>query len=109
MIPLLRSAHISAARARPQRGGLIEIPRDNVANDRIHRAVALQYCKRVQQVGVENFLYILEKFGERNHFIIIDDELHSDVFDLGLLFVPRIVDSKSLGDCLAVGIRTHGR
>jgi hypothetical protein len=67
----------------------------------------LQYLRRVQQVGVKKVLYILEKFWERNHFVIIDDELHADVFDFGLLLVARIVDTKSLGDCLAVGIRTH--
>jgi bifunctional pyridoxal-dependent enzyme with beta-cystathionase and maltose regulon repressor activities len=63
----------------------------------------------VQQVGVKEDLYILEKFCERNHFVIIDDELHADVFDLGLLLVPRIVVAKSLRDCLAVGIRTQSR
>jgi hypothetical protein len=109
MIPFLRTAHISAARARPQKGSLIGIPRDNVAYDRMYRAVAFQYFRRVQQVGVREVLYILEKFWERNHFVIIDDELHADVFDLGLLLVPRIVDSKSLDDCLVVGIRTHSR
>jgi hypothetical protein len=69
----------------------------------------LQYLRRKQQVGVKEVLFILEKFWERNHFVIIDDELHADVFDLGLLLVPRIVDAKSLGDCLAVGILTHSR
>jgi hypothetical protein len=102
MIPFLRTAHISAARARPQRGSLIYIPRDNVANDPINRAVALQYFRRVQQVGVKEVLYILEKFWERNHFVIIDDERHADVFDLGLLLFSRIVDAKSFGDCLAL-------
>jgi hypothetical protein len=69
----------------------------------------LQYIRRVQQVGVKEVLYILEKFWERIHFGIIDDELHADLFYLGLLLVPSIVDAKSLGDCLAVGIRTHSR
>jgi hypothetical protein len=88
---------------------LIDIPRYNVVNSRIDRAVALQYFRRVQQVGVKEVLYILEKFWERKHFVIIDDELHADVFDLGLLLVPRIIDAKSLGDCLADGIRTYSR
>jgi hypothetical protein len=58
---------------------------------------------------MEEVLYILEKFWEWNHFVIVDDELHADIFDLGLLFVPRIIFVKSLGDCLEVGIRTHSK
>jgi hypothetical protein len=34
--------------------------------------------------------------------MIIDDELHTDLFDLGLLFVPRIVDAKSLSMSMSV-------
>jgi hypothetical protein len=55
----------------------------------------LQYrSRRVQQVDEKEVFYILGKFWERNNFVIIDDELHADVFDLGLLFVLRIIDAK---------------
>jgi hypothetical protein len=77
-------------------GSQNDIIRDNVANDRVDRAVALQYFRRVQQAGVKEVLHILKKFWVWNHFVIVNDELYSDIFDLGLLLVPRIVVAKSL-------------
>jgi hypothetical protein len=52
MIPFLRTGHILASRAHPQRERLNDVQCNNFTKDRIDQAVSLQYFGRVQQVGV---------------------------------------------------------